>query len=1139
MLPSPHIRRTSMAGEAPLQIAFLDVETTIPSKKGEQYELLEFAAVVLAAEGFYEVFSFSTLVRPADLTLITPKSVACNGITGEKCEGAPRFAEVAEQIYRILHGRVWAGHNIVKFDNLRIREAFQKCNQTAPEPLGVIDTLPLLRSKFGMRAGNLKMARLGEYCGLGKQEHRSLEDCRMNIEILKHCAAMLFLEANFADIFSPSTLAAVLSSSASSPLSSSGHAKRLAERGLPPRSGERTPPVSILPSSEEPPSDGGVSAVQAVSTAAFLHALDKSSQTPPQDGRPPTDALISSLAALSLAGGGPVPGGSQNPPRSQSPFSGIHMGSPAERAQMPSTPGKDPPGPQLSPYGTEIRLAKDRLPQVKSAPALQRGASLDSGLPVAYAARSPSQTGGSDPHSEIPPEGSATQNGGQDLQGEGPPKGGSMRTGGSDSQWKGPEEEERLRFLGENEIADKVVNWLNQVPAVDVWAEPEGHGPDLSDSPAVGRPLVGVDNKGHAGRGDRYEKGGPALQGTAPPQAKSSGAARLKGDEAERTRTVLETNGSVTGRGSNTREDIHTNGGADTGGEYHTKVLEVARVAANQDLPEEEEVLRRWSHGSRSGSARKSMSSGNSANRLAALAENEEIVADSNGSNRRWSLDSGYRDNPGLAREDHFRYDDEDVPDGESPLEEPEPPATPDFQPKRKFICFPTLQKLVGKSKTGRVSTNREADRLIIAHRESVDSGPVGFQSARESSLDPLSQSYGGYTEEAYVTVGSSPASTSTLGLEAGNRDSGAYPETSFFGPNAVFDPLAIPLESPSRRYSSAHMAIDLPLTRYPPPRRSSYDPPGAVPSPGVHGNNSPGFAEGGFPRATGDRYFVMRAPPRHSPPGGFADASTGLADVSSSGRDRGEFAKRGPLGHVLQPPDDYSPAETLRGPYVETSSSDVATSWTRGESGATPRRKTGGKGSPVWPAYAPREVNVDLLHVVESVHHAGPPSLTIHFGDTPLRVQEHQMRLRFSVGDSYAYDAHGRPTFSVVGEPSTELKNFLEGCDVMLRQQLSPRVGPAVWRRTVVQKEGEVDSIRIRIGARGHQQTATYTTKFLRRKRSGKGIERLPLGVVDPLIFRSFFPHGCVVDVAFTIETSCVEGYAGCRLVASELTLV
>lgn len=448
------------------------------------------------------------------------------------------------------------------------------------------------------------------------------------------------------------------------------------------------------------------------------------------------------------------------------------MGSPAERAQMPSTPGKDPPGPQLSPYGTEVGLAKDRLPQVKNTPPLQRGASLDKGLPVAYAVRSPSQTGGSDPSSETPPGGGATQNGGQGLEEKGPPQGGSMRTGGSDSQWKGPEEEERLRFLGENEIADKVVNWLNQVPTVDVWIEPEGHGPDLSDSPAVGRPLAGLDNHGHAEKSEsRSEKGGAVLQEIAAPEVRKSRAARPgKREEAEHTRAGFEedihTNGVLnTRKRVNVREDSYANGATGSGGDVHTKVLEVARVAANQDLPEEEEVLRRWSYGSRSGSARKSLSSGNSANRLAALAENEEIVADSNG----WSADSGYRDNPGLAREEHFRYGDEDTPYGESPVEEPEPPTTPEFQPKRKAFCFPKLQKLVGKGKSERVSTNREVDRLIVAHRESVESGPGGFQSARNSSLDPLSQSYG-YTEEAYVTVRSSPASTSTLGLEAGGQ---------------------------------------------------------------------------------------------------------------------------------------------------------------------------------------------------------------------------------------------------------------------------------------------------------------------------------------------------------------------------------
>ncbi|MCO5578642.1 hypothetical protein L7F22_032486 [Adiantum nelumboides] len=98
-------------------------------------------------------------------------------------------------------GHIWAGHNILKFDILRINEAFSKIGQPAPRPFGVIDTYPLLRRTFGKRAGNYKLATLANYCGFGKQEHRSLADVRMNINVLRSCATMLFLESNYPDIF--------------------------------------------------------------------------------------------------------------------------------------------------------------------------------------------------------------------------------------------------------------------------------------------------------------------------------------------------------------------------------------------------------------------------------------------------------------------------------------------------------------------------------------------------------------------------------------------------------------------------------------------------------------------------------------------------------------------------------------------------------------------------------------------------------------------------------------------------------------------------------------------------------------------------------------------------------------------------
>lgn len=56
-----------------------------------------------------------------------------------------------------MAGRIWAGHNVHRFDAVRIREAFADIGRPAPQPLGVIDSLDILNRKFGKRAGNLKV----------------------------------------------------------------------------------------------------------------------------------------------------------------------------------------------------------------------------------------------------------------------------------------------------------------------------------------------------------------------------------------------------------------------------------------------------------------------------------------------------------------------------------------------------------------------------------------------------------------------------------------------------------------------------------------------------------------------------------------------------------------------------------------------------------------------------------------------------------------------------------------------------------------------------------------------------------------------------------------------------------------------
>nr|XP_043606910.1 protein NEN1-like [Erigeron canadensis] len=183
------------------EIAFFDLETTVPTRPGQGFAILEFGSILVCPRKLVELESYESLVKPHDLSLISTLSVRANGITADAVVSAPSFADIADKVYDILHGRIWAGHNIIRFDCVRLREAFANINRAPPEPKGTIDSLALLTQRFGRRAGDMKMASLASYFGLGKQSHRSLDDVRMNLEVLKYCATVLFLESSLPDIF--------------------------------------------------------------------------------------------------------------------------------------------------------------------------------------------------------------------------------------------------------------------------------------------------------------------------------------------------------------------------------------------------------------------------------------------------------------------------------------------------------------------------------------------------------------------------------------------------------------------------------------------------------------------------------------------------------------------------------------------------------------------------------------------------------------------------------------------------------------------------------------------------------------------------------------------------------------------------
>ncbi|KAL3347311.1 hypothetical protein AABB24_021140 [Solanum stoloniferum] len=181
-------------------IVFFDLERRW-SNPGQDWVLLEFGSIFVCPRRLIELDSYSTLIRPDDPLFLDTFSDLSNGITREALASAPHFSEVAEKIYQILDGKIWAGHNIQRFDSVKIKEAFDGINWPSPEYRHLIDSLPLLKKWFGKRARNMKLDSLATYFRFEDQVHRSLDDVRMNLEVIKHCGSVLFLESIFPGIF--------------------------------------------------------------------------------------------------------------------------------------------------------------------------------------------------------------------------------------------------------------------------------------------------------------------------------------------------------------------------------------------------------------------------------------------------------------------------------------------------------------------------------------------------------------------------------------------------------------------------------------------------------------------------------------------------------------------------------------------------------------------------------------------------------------------------------------------------------------------------------------------------------------------------------------------------------------------------
>jgi len=169
------------------EIVFYDLETTVPC-----IDVIEFGAIVVDKQTLVIKDRYETLIQS---NRVTKRSISFNGITNEMLMEAPNFIDVADRIFSLMDGRIWAGHNIIAFDNKHLRKRFRLEGLNEPRTMGVIDTYVLLRkSSFGKRAGNFKMNSLMKFFHLGEEKHRALDDALMTLEVFKNCCTIMFLE---------------------------------------------------------------------------------------------------------------------------------------------------------------------------------------------------------------------------------------------------------------------------------------------------------------------------------------------------------------------------------------------------------------------------------------------------------------------------------------------------------------------------------------------------------------------------------------------------------------------------------------------------------------------------------------------------------------------------------------------------------------------------------------------------------------------------------------------------------------------------------------------------------------------------------------------------------------------------------
>ncbi|HEX7051659.1 MAG TPA: exonuclease domain-containing protein [Longimicrobiales bacterium] len=161
-----------------LEYVVVDVETTGGAAKRD-HRVTEIAAIRADGAGT-TLEEFSTLIDPE--RPIPPFITALTGITDDMVRGAPRFAEIAPEVRRLLEGRIFVAHNAAfdwRFVSTELERA-QGVGIEAPR----LCTVRLAR-RLLPELPSRSLGALSDYFGIDNPaRHRALGDARATVAVM-------------------------------------------------------------------------------------------------------------------------------------------------------------------------------------------------------------------------------------------------------------------------------------------------------------------------------------------------------------------------------------------------------------------------------------------------------------------------------------------------------------------------------------------------------------------------------------------------------------------------------------------------------------------------------------------------------------------------------------------------------------------------------------------------------------------------------------------------------------------------------------------------------------------------------------------------------------------------------------------